>query len=953
MAEVEVRVPIRLRLVGTPTAADLERLEAAVARLVARRVAQAERALAAPGTAGRRAGGTGTPAERYEPALDLPSDGYRLMSYQSPPSQVRVPVAAPTAATAPPAPARAAATGPGERQAALRRIDELLSRGLLDWAVTDAEAREALRILRRLAPEDLVAVVRELRRTGKIDVLGRELPSGVDDDLVDLQGKLDPHSGYLMPGDTVRVEVRLGGERHDGLSGDYQLTGAGMTLAGLPGALPVVGLRPAEVPDRIVKALLDVPEYIDPTARLAVLTRGSAWIPRQGPVTGLAWYESRPVRRTPVAQAQVDKRRELLGYLRATGPEADKAASRRYHAWIEQHYGTPDFLLQSAPDLWSAMLKETAPPPAVVSVKGRYLELASAMERTVATAPDTERAALNAALNDYFAWMDRQTDDGLRRHDPVEVWSRLYVRQIGVTVRATVAQKLRKERETALDEAATRDADGARRKLDQVIAFLEERVWKVPEPYTVEDRRNRAGWLVWASEREKAVRDLIAREFLHEEIARMHEKSFTATTAEQDFKAFLRSHPEEFGAYVLAQAYPQTEGYDIPPEDIPLWQTAVETAISFIPVVGSIVAGTEALVGYDLFGHELSTTDRAILGAAVLLPAAAKVFKLGRAAVTVATLARDYRLSAREADAAFRALSGLRPGSKGVRLLDDAAREVRAGRPVRDAGRLGEIKELLTSMGMTDRATAQELRAGAAETVLSGGAGRPGQEAADRYFLAEEVDELVASVEQDRATRPSATRGARPTIDKVRVQVRRPTRLDIENLVRRAGETRREALARARQLLGRRIDQTPLGPVWERARAEVVGNRSLENATRQEMFDLYGKVRDEFWTLCKAETESEAYLYLRRAGFSFPENGLAPLIEVADPPPGLGLPRAADIGVQERRVSLDHNLEKALGENYRKALDADNLTFEMHNPNSNRETTQVKFNLRPTPGVTE
>jgi hypothetical protein len=658
------------------------------------------------------------------------------------------------------------------------------------------------------------------------------------------------------------------------------------------------------------------------------------------------------VRRSAADQAQFDKRRELFGYLAGTRLDdpLGRAAFIRYQAWIEQHYGTPEFLRQNGPDLWTAALKETGK-PATPSVRARFLELAAVTQRGVRSLPGTEQAAVTGALGDYLSWLDRQSDADLVRHDPASVWARLYVRRLGARIREEVAAKVRREREAALDEAAKWDTEAAGRKLDQVIALLEKRVWKVREPYTEEDRQNRVGWLVWESEREKAVRDLIAREFLHEEIARMHEKSFTTTSAEQDFKAFLAAHPEEFNAYLVAQAYPETERYDIPPEDIPLWQTAIETAVSFIPVVGSIVAAGEASFGYDLFGHELSTTDRAILGAAVLLPAAAKVFKLGRAAVTVETMVRDYRLSAREADAAFRTLSGLKPGSKGARLLDDAVREVRAGRSVRDAGRLGELKELFTSVGLTDKATARELRAGAAETVLSGGAGRPGQEAADKYFLAEEVDQLVASIEEQRATRPSATGGARPTVDNVRVPVNKRTRLDIENLVRRAGETRQQALNRARQVIGRRLDTTPLGPVWERARAKVVGTRSLENATRQEMFDLYGRVRDEFWIQCKAD--SGAVDYLRDAGFSFPEKGRAPLIDVTDAPAGLGLPRAADIGVQERRISLDHNLEKALGENYRKAVDADNLTFELHNPNSNRETVQVKFNLRATPGVAE
>ncbi|MEV8630883.1 pre-toxin TG domain-containing protein [Streptosporangium sp. NPDC051023] len=954
MADVEVRVPIRIRLVGVPTDEDLARLEAAVARLVARRMEEAERALAATrsaaagtGLPGTPSGAHGTPAVRYEPALDVtpdsPDGGYRIMSYQGPPRPVRVPVDK-RAAAGP------AATGPQAQQAALRRITGLLSTGILDWAVTDTEAREALRVLRGLAPEDLVAVVQALRLSGRLAVLGQELPADADDDLIDLQQRLDPHSGYLMPGDTVRVEVRLGAELQNAVSQDYVLTTAGLALLLLDRPLPVTGLLPAELPDRIARAYIDAVVFTRPEVRVAVVARGSRYAPRHGPTRGLFWYTSHPVRHSPEEQAQLDKRRELLSYIswaRVDDPLGQNAF-HRYHTWIEKHYGTPEFLRQTGPALWTASLKE-ASAPVPVSVRGRFLELAGSVRRTADAVPQAEKLAVITALGEYLSWLDQQSDESLVRYDPAQVWARLYVRQVGADVKAAVAEKLRHEREAALDEQAKWDAEAAGRKLDEALRFLQKRVWKVREPYLVEDREHGAGWLVWQSERETAVRDLIARGFLHDLIASMHTKDFAATSVAADFKRWLETHPAEYEAYLIAQSYPETERYDIP-IDIPAWQTAVEAAIGFIPVVGSIVAAGEATFGYDLLGHELSTVDRAILGASVLLPAAGKAFKLGRGAVTAAALARDYRLSAREAEAAYRALTKVRPGTKGALLLEKAAADVQAGRPVRDAKRLEELGALFKDMGLTDRATAQELRVGAAESALEGGAGRPGQEAAERFFSDLEVDRAVEAIEQD-ATRPSVKGVKRPTVDDVRVPTRKRPRVDLEHLARKPGETLRQAYGRARQVIRQPIDQTPLGPVWQRARAKVVGGRSLENAGRQEMFDLYNRVRDEFWTQCR--DDPAAVQFLEEAGFSFPQQGKAPLLDVVDPPPGLGLPKAADIPVQERRLSLDHNLEKALGENYRKALDADNLTFELHNPNSSRETVQVKFGLRATPGVTE
>ena len=152
MAEVGLRgtpglecvVPIRLRLVGIPTAEELVRVEAAVARLVARRVEQAEQALAGPHPA----------AAWYEPVRDVDAfpdadrtGGYRIMSYQGPPRPVRVPVTRPGSGSTGPATRGtvAPAVSSAAAQAALQRITELLSRGIFDWAITDAEAREALR----------------------------------------------------------------------------------------------------------------------------------------------------------------------------------------------------------------------------------------------------------------------------------------------------------------------------------------------------------------------------------------------------------------------------------------------------------------------------------------------------------------------------------------------------------------------------------------------------------------------------------------------------------------------------------------------------------------------------------------------------------------------------------------------------------------------------------------
>jgi hypothetical protein len=165
------------------------------------------------------------------------------------------------------------------------------------------------------------------------------------------------------------------------------------------------------------------------------------------------------------------------------------------------------------------------------------------------------------------------------------------------------------------------------------------------------------------------------------------------------------------------------------------------------------------------------------------------------------------------------------------------------------------------------------------------------------------------------------------------VPTARIRRLDLNDLRTRANETFGQALQRVRTVIGRRISETPLREAWETARSKVLAGREIKTITREEMIrkgGIYDQVRDTFWD--EVKTSSAARQYLSDAGFAF-GGGRAPLLEVS----------ATDIGEQELRISLDHIEEKAIGENYGLAIDADNLRMEFQNPNSFREAVQKKF----------
>ena len=86
------------------------------------------------------------------------------------------------------------------------------------------------------------------------------------------------------------------------------------------------------------------------------------------------------------------------------------------------------------------------------------------------------------------------------------------------------------------------------------------------------------------------------------------------------------------------------------PIDIPKWQTAIETGIGFIPIVGSIVAAGEATFGYDLFGHE-PLSPRTVVAAAIILVAVAIIVaardRLGSGPATEPSARSDAPESAR------------------------------------------------------------------------------------------------------------------------------------------------------------------------------------------------------------------------------------------------------------------------------------------------------------------
>ena len=114
--------------------------------------------------------------------------------------------------------------------------------------------------------------------------------------------------------------------------------------------------------------------------------------------------------------------------------------------------------------------------------------------------------------------------------------------------------------------------------------------------------------------------------------------------------------------------------------------------------------------GRDLFGHPLTTTERVILGVAILLPGIAKAVKGGKAAFTASRVVKDYGLSGAEAARVYKIYMGLAPGSAGAKLFDWGAKEIKKGRAIDDPKVLQEMEAVLKDLGMTEKETAKALR---------------------------------------------------------------------------------------------------------------------------------------------------------------------------------------------------------------------------------------------------
>jgi hypothetical protein len=157
-------------------------------------------------------------------------------------------------------------------------------------------------------------------------------------------------------------------------------------------------------------------------------------------------------------------------------------------------------------------------------------------------------------------------------------------------------------------------------------------------------------------------------------------KEFLAQPAKTGFFEFLLCRPDIAALLRLIDHLPlDVTPYSDPSIITGKTQTAaqalVETAISFVPVVGDVVAAYESTSGQDLFGNPLNPLDRGILGASVLLPMVGMLVKDGRTAYSETRLVRLYGRTEEEWSHAIDAVGRLKASD--LKVLGEAEEALR------------------------------------------------------------------------------------------------------------------------------------------------------------------------------------------------------------------------------------------------------------------------------------
>ncbi|MGN6401438.1 MAG: eCIS core domain-containing protein, partial [Flavisolibacter sp.] len=521
-----------------------------------------------------------------------------------------------------------------ERPSAISRISKLLSTSFwsFDFAVTDDEAREVLTILEGLEPVELMETIMKMRLSGAWKTLHQEVPDSDSGRLTEIEIKTDPNVGYIMFGDELKLKGWLPDE-HKFQEFNVSVSINGIYLPILAPPIQVISLLPQDAVDTIAKSLENAKVCPWSALILSVVSRGIKYGHQSGPVRGEIPFNAKSIVPSPLSLSkQTNKKRDQFwAFYKSLSmrDEKDIIAGQFYIAQLDKsliNFKTPE-------ELWTWALEEsnkkTAPKREFLSWQATFKRN---WEENIKKNPE-EASYYHELYLKYTEWIVTHTEDDYRKYNAEAIAKQTidYVfgkkwKQKELELRKQI---LEKQQKSSLDSPEFKE------NLDKVITIIELKILRTAPPQTAEDTTRGVGYLIEPSDTERTVRRIIADKMLHDYL------DLTAKESKVDPELFVNhwlvSHPKEFETLMLVRAYPSVEKYDVPIE-IPAYETVIEVGIGFIPIVGEIVGAYEVIAGEDLFGRKLSPQERAILGILILLPAAAKLFKVGKGAITASRL---------------------------------------------------------------------------------------------------------------------------------------------------------------------------------------------------------------------------------------------------------------------------------------------------------------------------
>ncbi|MEO1051651.1 MAG: hypothetical protein AAFX87_13565 [Bacteroidota bacterium] len=252
-----------------------------------------------------------------------------------------------------------------EAKAAIKITNKLLDTGFckFDWAVTDNEAINVLKVLKSLSPGALLLTVRYMRKNGNWKKFRENLPTKYLTSLSRIDHKINPHIGYVMPGDTISITITSGEViKHPKLV----VKKDGVVVAPLTTFLDITEMLPRHAANVIAKRFIDDLSHLSPQVHIKIVKRGTYYEgTNRGPFNQRTAFSSQAtVVSRHLTRKRKEKKKAFQNYLdrQRVVDIFTFVAINHYLQWLKEKEGTSEYLSTSPSELWKESLKKAHQP---------------------------------------------------------------------------------------------------------------------------------------------------------------------------------------------------------------------------------------------------------------------------------------------------------------------------------------------------------------------------------------------------------------------------------------------------------------------------------------------------------------------------------------------------------------------------------------------------------------